>query len=136
MTDRAVTAAGDHLARLGQNVRALREAVGMRQADLAGLVGVSRASITNIEAGRQDTTVSVLVALANALDTTAGALLGDDTAQPTVQASILARVTDNQRRIAKAFTDAAALMERMGQDADEMRDHMAALEEGTLRSRP
>lgn len=128
-----MTAPADHLARLGENVRVLREVNGLRQADLAALVGVSRASITNIEAGRQDTTVSVLVALAIALDTTAGALLGDDTAQPTVQATILARVSDQQRRIAKTFTEALVLMERMGQDADEMRARMEVLASGSPR---
>ncbi|MGW3608965.1 helix-turn-helix domain-containing protein [Micromonospora sp. NPDC005163] len=113
----------DWLTQLGQNVRALREAAGLRQADLADLVGVSRASIANIEAGRQDTTVTVLLTLADALDTTAGTLLGEDPAP----LSLLARIADGQRRIAGAFTEAAVLMERMGQDAAEMRDRMEAL---------
>lgn len=43
----------DVLREIGQRVRALRTNRGLTQAQLAAAVGVSRPSITNIEAGRQ-----------------------------------------------------------------------------------
>lgn len=114
------------LAAFGQRVRALREAVGLRQADLAAKVGLARASIANIEAGRQDTTVTVLLALADTLGTTGGALLGE-TPGPSVPLSLLVRVTDQQRRIAGTLTEAGELVQRLAHDADEMRARMDAL---------
>lgn len=38
---------------LGANLRARREALGLRQAEVAESVGISRTSLTNIECGRQ-----------------------------------------------------------------------------------
>ncbi|MBM0235934.1 helix-turn-helix transcriptional regulator [Micromonospora sp. ATA32] len=123
----AVPQPGDRLARFGQRVRALREAAGLRQADLAAKVGLARTSIANIEAGRQDTTVTVLLALADTLDTTVGALLGDEPGQPTVPISLLSRIAGQQRRIAGTLAEAGELVLRLSQDADEMRARMDAL---------
>ncbi|GAA4439696.1 helix-turn-helix domain-containing protein [Phytohabitans houttuyneae] len=90
----------DLLATLGQRVRALRIAHGMTQQQLADRVGLSRASITNVEGGRQgDIGVVNLVALADALGTTIADLTG--TAPLAVEASpwleLARRVTESER---------------------------------------
>lgn len=53
---------------LGKRIRDLRKSLGSTQDQLAKRVGISRASLANIEAGRQQVLVHHLFALANALD--------------------------------------------------------------------
>jgi transcriptional regulator with XRE-family HTH domain len=66
------------LAALGERIRTLREAAGLLQMDLAHRVGLSRTSITNLEAGRQgNIPLDRLLALATALDTTVAVLVGE-----------------------------------------------------------
>jgi transcriptional regulator with XRE-family HTH domain len=63
---------------LGQRVRQARIAAGLRQGDVARRTGLSRPSITNIEANRQSNLpVATLVRLADALGVSASALLGE-----------------------------------------------------------
>jgi transcriptional regulator with XRE-family HTH domain len=52
---------------LGGKIRSLRQDRGLTQADLAVAVGITRASLANIEAGRQRSLVHTLVALAKGL---------------------------------------------------------------------
>jgi transcriptional regulator with XRE-family HTH domain len=52
---------------LGQTIRARREQTRMTQGELADLVGMSRASVTNIELGRQSVLVDQLCRFAHAL---------------------------------------------------------------------
>jgi len=56
------------LDQLGAVVKERRKALGLRQEDLAKAIGLSRASVANIETGRQDTPWSVIVKLMYALD--------------------------------------------------------------------
>jgi len=58
------------LTEMGARIALLRYESGMRQEDLAAAVGRARSSIANIEAGRQDTTITVLAAIAHTLGTT------------------------------------------------------------------
>ena len=60
---------------LGARVRTRRAALDMRQEDLARAARISRASVANIERGRQQPPVHVLLALADALGLEMGALL-------------------------------------------------------------
>lgn len=53
---------------LGRLVRERRKAISMSQATLAGHVGLSRTSITNIELGRQHLSLHMLFVFAKALD--------------------------------------------------------------------
>ena len=53
---------------LGHEVRRLRNGAGRTQAQLAAEIGISRASLANMEAGRQQVLVHHLYAVANALD--------------------------------------------------------------------
>jgi transcriptional regulator with XRE-family HTH domain len=62
-------------AKLGKNIRARRERVGLTQDKLAGLVGLSRTSITNVERGRQQMLVHQLLDFAKALKTDSVELL-------------------------------------------------------------
>jgi len=52
---------------LGQAIRARREAKRMKQSELGSLVEMSRASVTNIELGRQSVLVDQLYRFADAL---------------------------------------------------------------------
>lgn len=60
---------------VGHNVRELRTASAMSQVDLAEAVGVTRSSISNVEAGRQNITITLLANLADALNVAAADLL-------------------------------------------------------------
>jgi len=53
---------------LGKRIRDLRKGLGKTQDHLAKQIGISRASLANIEAGRQQVLVHHLFGLANALD--------------------------------------------------------------------
>lgn len=52
----------------GARLRALREAAGMTQGDLADAAGVGRVILNRYEAGKAEPSWSVIVALATALD--------------------------------------------------------------------
>ena len=52
----------------GAQVKSARKALRMNQEDLASDVGISRTAITNIECGKQGTTIEMLYKLASALE--------------------------------------------------------------------
>jgi len=60
---------------IGALVTSARKAKGLTQLELAHMVGLSRASVANIETNRQDTTISTITAIAKALDCKTGELL-------------------------------------------------------------
>ena len=60
----------DVAARLGRNVRALREARGLTQAQMAKLAALPRATWANIESGAANPTLAVLDAVASAFQVT------------------------------------------------------------------
>lgn len=68
--------------RLGQRVRHHREMIGLCQAEVGIAVGLSRASIANIETGRQRIPVHHLYRLAHALGVDVDALLPATTEEP------------------------------------------------------
>jgi transcriptional regulator with XRE-family HTH domain len=51
----------------GDRVQAARKTAGLSQTDLAALIGLTRSSVANIEAGRQASSAEGAVAIANAL---------------------------------------------------------------------
>jgi transcriptional regulator with XRE-family HTH domain len=59
----------------GIRIRAIREALGLDQATLAGRVGLTRTSLTNLEAGRQRVQLHQVEKMAKALGTTAKHLM-------------------------------------------------------------
>jgi len=56
------------LRRIGQRLKRARELAGLSQNDLAYLVCMSRASIANLEAGRQDMPITRLALIAQMVD--------------------------------------------------------------------
>lgn len=62
---------------LAGRIRSARKAWGMTQAELASASGMERTSVVNIESGRQDMPVRVLLRVATALKMKPGELLDD-----------------------------------------------------------
>lgn len=63
-------------AAIGQRIRAERKAIGFSQTDLALCVGYARAtSISEIEAGKHEPSVHMLIAIADALGVSLACLL-------------------------------------------------------------
>lgn len=60
---------------IGANVKRLRKEAAYTQEDLASKSGLTRTSITNLEAGRQKVTIESLFSVAEALDVEMGDLL-------------------------------------------------------------
>lgn len=65
----------DIRARLGSNVRRLREAKGWSQEDYADRAGIHRTYVSDIERGKRNPTVTVVEKLAKPLDVNTGSLL-------------------------------------------------------------
>lgn len=65
----------DIRARLGQNIRKLREAKGWSQEDYADRAGIHRTYVSDIERGRRNPTVTVIEKLAKPLEVRPGSLL-------------------------------------------------------------
>ncbi|HEY9372570.1 helix-turn-helix transcriptional regulator [Streptomyces sp.] len=83
---------------VARNARALRKANGLSQADLAHAVGLSRASISNVEAGRQGLSVALLGRIADALGVPPAALLGEaGDMSSTPMADLMARLKSAER---------------------------------------
>jgi transcriptional regulator with XRE-family HTH domain len=61
----------------GRALRERRRSAGFTQDDVAGRIGLSRTSVTNIERGRQHVTLHVLYALADAIGAKPAELLPD-----------------------------------------------------------
>lgn len=94
---------------VGQRVREARDAAGITQGQLGQRIGLTRASVTNIETARQNVQLHTLYAIAGALEVPIGALLplGDQAprdASPRLQRALLN--TQNVRP-----TERAALQE-------------------------
>lgn len=73
----ATAAIGQLYASVGRHIRAAREARGYTQAELGQAVGLSRASVANVEAGAQRTPFHVMIAIAQALQVDPEQLLFD-----------------------------------------------------------
>lgn len=94
---------------IGGLLRSHRKAAGMSQQDLADRTGFSRSSIANIEAGRQDTLITRLVALAEALGVPPTNLLAADasTIEPLHQlAGEVDRLADENHHLRRVVANA------------------------------
>jgi transcriptional regulator with XRE-family HTH domain len=68
------TSLGPHWAEIGRRIRHARVGAGLTQGELAGIVGFTRTSICNAEAGRQVVDALRLALIARATGTTCDAL--------------------------------------------------------------
>jgi transcriptional regulator with XRE-family HTH domain len=95
---------------LGRRAQEARQALGLRQEDLARLVGVTRPSIANMESGRQRTPLHTLVEIARALEVDPSWLLfGTGPAPAGLARGLLARLRVLEREIAELRADLASL---------------------------
>lgn len=100
---------------IGARIKATREAKGMTQEDLAATLDLSRNHISVIERGVKAPKLDTFVAIANALEVSADALLFDviDHASDSVSSELMASVSKlpkaDQNRILNAIK---ALLEK------------------------
>jgi len=86
-------------AAVGAAIRARREELGLTQTQVADRVAMSRASVTNIECGRQSLLLDQLYRFAEALETTPMTLLATETPR------ISSRVNDQLSSEANAWIE-------------------------------
>lgn len=83
---------------LGSRLRSLRKGAHLDQATVAMRVGLSRASVSNIENGRQPVTLNTLLLFARALNTPLRDLIPDDS---EIQPPAKKHVTDAEKDYAE-----------------------------------
>jgi transcriptional regulator with XRE-family HTH domain len=103
----------DVAARLGQNVRLLREARGLTQAHLAALAGIPRATWANLESGASNPTLQVLHRVAGALQVTLEELISTPRAacQFYPRGALPTRLRNGSVSVRKLLPDAIPGME-------------------------
>jgi transcriptional regulator with XRE-family HTH domain len=122
------TSAKPFLVSLGHAIATHRNAVGLKQQDVARRCGLSRASISNIEAGRQDVPITRLNLIAQAVGLTPSRLLDAVTFESETDLVEQLQVQNShlQRRMAaalKALTDGAGeTPEAHGETTEEARE--------------
>jgi transcriptional regulator with XRE-family HTH domain len=104
---------------LGKRITAARKDAGLTQDALGRAVGLSRASICNLENGVQQTTMHTLLAICEATGVTLSALVEGSAAGEAVAASAAARAarltTVALRRIEQARRDVRRLDDALGE---------------------
>ena len=78
---------------VGRNVRRLRTAAGLSQAELADKIGVDRAYVSGLELGERNATILTLWHVAQALDVKVGRLFKEVRARTAVAARARGRRT-------------------------------------------
>lgn len=89
----------------GRNIRRLRQARGLTQEALAQRVGMSRTTITNVEAGRQHVPLHALIWIAEALKVRPAELLPD--VRPPILDQVRPQDVPDVRKILEAHQEAA-----------------------------
>ena len=104
---------------VGRRITAARKDAGLTQDALGRAVGLSRASICNLENGAQQTTLHTLLAICEAVGVTLSALVEGSAAGDAVQASAAARAAKLTagalRKIDRLRRDARKLDEALGE---------------------
>jgi len=120
---------GDEYAEaLGRRIRAARTERRMKQIDLADKAGLTRSSIANAEAGRQNLPAWTLAVLAKALGTTVCALLGEHSDAALAER---VRIVAEIRRLADDFRASAVTRNSglaLGALVDDVADRINTLE--------
>ena len=103
VTKRREGRAGALYLAVGAEVRTRRSQRGLKQEDLSQLVGLSRASVANVEGGRQAVPIHLLAEIAEALGTTCSDVLAsaetrvsDQAVPPPLPSTVMAFV---QRKV-------------------------------------
>ena len=68
----------NRLKNIGNNIRTIRKQQHLTQIDLAVIVGIDRAYLSEIENGRTNITINLLYAVADALNTPIAQLLSEN----------------------------------------------------------
>lgn len=90
-----------------ENIKRLRDALGLSQEVLAEKVGYTdRSSIAKIEAGKVDLTQSKIAAFAAALNVTPAQLMGFDSSDLSAQKNLIKLVGRDGSVVIKELTDA------------------------------
>lgn len=108
---------------VGVNVRLFRIKGGMSQQDLADLCRLTRSSIANVEAGRQNITITALAGIAAALGVTPADLLTKATDRDFAHAALIQEAGDAMRELVESRDRVRAEMRRCAEvlDAGERR---------------
>ena len=94
--------------RIALRVRSIRKRRGLSQEDLAGLIGRSPDTISNLERGRSIPTYETLDELAKGLKVPLADLFLDPETESPVRAKAMARLTDAARQLDDRMLKAAA----------------------------
>ena len=73
------------LTKIGARFQELRKANGARQEEVAARVGLTRSSIANFEAGRQDVPLTRIIGMCSAISVTVQDLIGDQPSDSMVE---------------------------------------------------
>jgi transcriptional regulator with XRE-family HTH domain len=109
---------------LGTRIRSRRKAAGFTLAEVAERSGLSLPYVSNLERGRGNPTIDALRAIASALDTTVGALVGESAESLDPLEIVMAQAPDSLMTFARSdrFKDQVhRIAERQGADEDELR---------------
>jgi transcriptional regulator with XRE-family HTH domain len=104
---------GDLYLQLGANVTTARRRRNLTQTDLATAVGLARASICNLETGRQRVPLHTVIAISQALGVQLADLLGD---LPSVAEPLPAGMDRLRGRLEAAGREIAALLSALPGD--------------------
>jgi transcriptional regulator with XRE-family HTH domain len=89
------------------NIRSIREARGLKMKDLAALVGVSVAHMSEVERGKKNLNNHLLTRIAKALDVAPAALIAETDSQDALRlATALAQLSPEDRARVSEFAEA------------------------------
>lgn len=94
-------------AEFGARIKAARKKVGLTPKALGALIGLSRSSIANLEAGRQRAPIHVLWNLADALGISVADLVPDPQTRKPVMKTAVTRVLKQEPRLGNMSSGAA-----------------------------
>lgn len=97
---------------LGGQIATARKSRGITQQYLAAAVGLTRTSLTNIEAGRQRPPLHVVIAIAQALDVEPSALISGDTL-PCLAPKLATPLGQVRRALTAAQNSIAAALDQI-----------------------
>jgi len=89
-----------HLPRIGQRIRDARQAKGLTQSELADIIGISDKSVSALEVGRVEPSITQMQAIATALHKPIGSFTGEKASMVEAKFEVLMKEFED---IKKAF---------------------------------